>query len=153
MSRQVPIGPAASADAAAILPLMRDFHVHERLAMGPPEERALHQLLADPSRGTLLVARGPGALLGYVVVGFGFSIEFQGVDAFVDELYVDPAHRGQGIGRRLLEAAEASAKAAGVVAFHLEVDHANPDARRLYESLGYAAHPRHLMTKWAKKGA
>ncbi|MEK6986157.1 MAG: GNAT family N-acetyltransferase [Candidatus Thermoplasmatota archaeon] len=124
------------------------MHEHEHLPMGSAEERALAGLLADPSRGTILVVRGPGALLGYAILGYGYSVEFHGVDAFVDELFVAEAHRGKGLGRRLLEAAEQSVRAAGVVALHLEVDHANPAARRLYESLGYRSHPRHLMTKW-----
>ncbi len=147
------IAPATPADFPLLLRLVEEMHRNDPpLPMGPPEEAALRALLDDPSRGTVLVARGPGALLGYLILGFGYSIEFHGVDAFVDELYVAAAHQGKGLGTRLLEAAEESAKVAGIRALHLEVDHANPDAARLYERVGYKVHPRHLMTKWLRDG-
>lgn len=136
------------ADLAALLPLVRAMHKHEGLAMGAAEEAALALLMREPTRGRILLARTSAGIAGYVVLTFGFSIEFHGVDAFIDELYVEPVQGGAGLGALLLEGAAATARAAGVRALHLEVDHANPDAARLYERLGYKPHPRHLMTKW-----
>jgi len=129
--------------------LVRRFHDHERLPTEAWTDRALEALLRTDDRGFVLVAEH-GGLVGYVVVGFGFSLEFAGQDAFVDELYVEPDERGVGAGTALLAEAERQCLAAGVHALHLEVDHANADARRLYERTGYQAHPRHLMTKWLR---
>jgi len=58
--------------------------------------------------------------------------------AHVWGMYVTPAHRGRGYGRRLLEAAVAHARTlAGVTVVHLSVTEAAPGARRLYESAGF----------------
>lgn len=55
-------------------------------------------------------------------------------------MYVEPSHRGQGLGRALLEATLSRARAIeGLTAVHLAVNEANPVARRLYESLGFKA--------------
>jgi ribosomal protein S18 acetylase RimI-like enzyme len=142
---------AAPADAPALLALVAAMHAQERLSMDASVEAALGGLLADGGLGFVLVAEASpaaGEAAGYAVVGFGFSLEFGGRDAFVDELFVRDAERGRGIGSALLAHAERQARQRGVQAFHLEVDHANQRARRLYERLGYKAHPRHLMTKW-----
>jgi GNAT superfamily N-acetyltransferase len=82
------------------------------------------------------------------VLACGFSLEYRGRDAFVDELYVRPDRRDRGIGSRILDAMEAECRRRGIVALHLEVDHDNPDGRRLYLRRGFADHARHLMTKW-----
>jgi GNAT superfamily N-acetyltransferase len=142
------IRPAAPADLAMLLPLVRDLHEHEGIRGTLTDVRnAVGRLLAEPQRGRILVAGDAGIATGYVAVCFGYSIEFHGVDAFVDELYVLPTERGKGLGQALLAAAEALCKAEGVVALHLEVDHANPRAHALYQKKGFKDHARHLMTK------
>ena len=106
-------------------------------------ERGMRELIANESFGRLFIAGG-----AYLVVTFGFSLEFGGRDAFVDELYVSDDSRGQGLGTLALETAEAACREAGIHALHLEVEHVNARARALYERSGYKAHERHLMTKW-----
>jgi GNAT superfamily N-acetyltransferase len=142
------IRPATPADLATLLPMVRDLHEHEGIRGTLADVRnAVGRLLAEPQRGRILLAGDAGLATGYVAVCFGYSIEFHGVDAFVDELYVLPPERGQGLGQKLLDAAEALCRAEGVVALHLEVDHANPKAHALYQRKGFKDHARHLMTK------
>lgn len=60
--------------------------------------------------------------------------------AHVKGLFVAPAHRGRGLGRRLLDAAVAHARSlAGVTQVDLAVSSAAPEARRLYEAAGFRA--------------
>jgi GNAT superfamily N-acetyltransferase len=134
---------AAAEDLPALLDLQQRFYAgegypYDRASM----ERGMRELIADPSLGRLFFA--PGA---YLVVTFGFSLEFGGRDAFVDELYVADESRGQGLGTLALQVAEEACREAGIRALHLEVEHVNPRARALYERTGYKAHDRHLMTK------
>jgi GNAT superfamily N-acetyltransferase len=92
--------PATAADEPILFELMREFYRHERMAWDEAAARgALHGVLADASRGRALLIELGAAVAGYLVVCFGWSLEFQGRDAFVDELYVREAFRGQGSAR------------------------------------------------------
>ena len=68
-----------------------------------------------------------------------WSNELGGEVCTIDELYVDPEHRGRGHATRLLE--ELSARSApgleGMVALALEVTPDNARARRFYERIGF----------------
>lgn len=148
MTDQTTVRWAGPDDFDGLVALAQQFHDHEHLPWGPAEESALRHLLREPNLGRVLVGVQGTRCIGYVVLVFGYSIEFHGVDGFIDELYLAPSHRGTGFGSRLLQAAEDEARRAGVAALHLEVDHDNAAASRLYERLGYRGHARHLMTKW-----
>ncbi|HUR61359.1 MAG TPA: GNAT family N-acetyltransferase [Candidatus Thermoplasmatota archaeon] len=139
---------AASADLDRALPHIADFHLHEQLATTPEGRRsAVARLLAEPGRGGVVLAEEEDQVIGYGVYVFGYSIEFGGIDAFADELYVVASHRGQGIGTALLEAMAKEAGRGGARAMHLEVDIGNPRALELYKRLGFGVHNRRLMTK------
>lgn len=143
------VRPGGPADAAALLPMVRELQAHEHLPPpGKEVEAALRALLADDRPGCVLIAEMEGKPVGYAVLGFGYSLEFHGRDAFVDELFVRESARGNGIGSLLLDAAEMACRARGIKALHLESGHGNPRATRLYEGRGFKAHERHLMTKW-----
>jgi ribosomal protein S18 acetylase RimI-like enzyme len=136
---------ATVADLPVLLDLESAFYAHE----GYPFHRALNEqsmrrLIADANLGRLFMI-GEGD--GYMVLTFGFSIEFGGRDSFVDELYVAPHARGRGLGTEALVVAERACAEAGVATLHLEVEHVNARARALYERHGYSAHDRHLMSK------
>ncbi|HUR63070.1 MAG TPA: GNAT family N-acetyltransferase [Candidatus Thermoplasmatota archaeon] len=139
---------AGAADLDALLPLLAEFHAHEQLPTTPTGRRAaLERLLREGQRGRVVLAEQEGGPIGYGIVALGYSIEFGGIDGFVDELYVRVPHRGKGLGSRLLDALEAEATRAGAVAVHLEVDDGNERARQLYLRRGYRQHRRRLMTR------
>ena len=141
--------PAAPPDADALVPLLREFYAYVHIAFDDREARgALAQLLNDPRLGRIYLIRTGGELVGYLVLTFGFSLEFKGRDAFVDELFLREGFRGRGIGKRALAFAEEECRAAGVRALHLEVERANTGAQGLYRRAGFKAHDRYLMTKW-----
>ncbi len=87
-------------------------------------------------------------VVGYLVLTFGYSLEFHGRDAFIDELFIRASHRGRGWGTRAMEQAESTAKALNIRAVHLEVGHGNTRAQEFYSKMGYNDHERYLMTKW-----
>jgi ribosomal protein S18 acetylase RimI-like enzyme len=91
--------------------------------------------------------------VGYIILAVGFSFEFHGHDAFIDELYVDAAHRRRGYGRKAVTFIEEKAREMGVNAIHLEVDRGNDSAFELYRCTGYEDHDRFLMTKWLNREA
>jgi len=132
-------------DVPALLALQQRFYAGEGYPYDRAKmERGMRELIVHPPFGRLFFA--PEA--AYLVLSFGFSLEFGGRDAFVDELYVADEARGAGLGTAALRLAEEACREAGIGALHLEVEHVNARARALYERSGYHAHERHLMTKW-----
>ncbi len=61
-----------------------------------------------------------------------------GVSAWIFDISLDEEHRGQGLGRRLLEALHDAARELGATSMTLNVFGDNTTAIRLYESSGYA---------------
>src|SRR5262249_28930406 len=91
--------------------------------------------------------------VGYVVLTLGFSLEFHGRDAFIDELYVRASHRRQGVGTRTLQFIEEVCPTLGVQALHLEVARTNTPAQNFYRKIGFVDHDRYLLTKWMTAGS
>ncbi|MBV8859653.1 MAG: GNAT family N-acetyltransferase [Acidobacteria bacterium] len=140
---------ADTSDADALVEMMRDFNAHERIAFEETEVRAvLAQLFADDSLGLACLMLLEGEVAGYVVIAFGFSVEFRGRDAFIDELFVKDEHRGRGLGAAALRFAEGVCRDRGVRALHLEVERENTRAQSVYRRAGFADHDRYLLTKW-----
>ena len=98
--------------------------------------RALIVLLSSPDRGFVLVAGEVGVPIGYAIVTWGFAIESGGVDALLDELYVD--ERSKGLGSRLMERAMEEARAGGAAQMFLETQAHNRRARMFYTRHGFA---------------
>jgi GNAT superfamily N-acetyltransferase len=110
-------------------------------------EANLSELLQNPVFGVIYIARVEGAPVGYLVICFDYSLEYRGKGAWIDELFVAPTHRGQGIGTQLLDRAESASREHHGQCLHLEVNHGNR-AIELYRRRGFVDHQRYLMTKW-----
>ena len=145
---------AIPGDEAALLPMMR------ALAQQDPEvipfnetavRPAFRQFLSLPAFGRIWLLYNGSELIGYVILAIGFSFEFRGHDAFIDELYIVPSHRRRGFGRQTMSFVEQEARKLGVNAIHLEVDPGNNSALELYRRTGYVDHDRFLMTKWLER--
>ena len=140
--------PATVDDVDAILTMMEDFNAIEAIPFDRttfmPRVRALAR---DHTVGGILVFTVDDAIAGYAVVTWGWDLEFAGRDAFLTELYVVGARRGQGVGRAGLAAAEAYARDGGAHALHLLVRPENAPARALYDASGFKTQPRLVMTK------
>ena len=142
-------------DEAALLPMMRSLAEQEpgKIIFDEPAARtALRQFAALPSFGRIWLFYEGTALVGYIILTIGFSFEFHGHDAFIDELFVAAGHRRRGYGSQAMAYVERKAREMGVNAIHLEVDRGNDPALELYRRSGYQDHDRYLMTKWLKGG-
>jgi GNAT superfamily N-acetyltransferase len=132
-----------------LLVLMREFYAIEHLPFDESIiESSLATLFADESRGRVWLIGLDQETIGYVVLAFGFSIEFHGRDALIDEFYIREPYRGEGIGKRTLQFVFDFCASQNIRAVHLEVDWTNAYARALYIKTGFRDHERHLMTRW-----
>lgn len=144
---------ARPSDADEVHLLRRTFYLEDGSPWAEsPSRQALEALLNAPGAGRVWVADDDGLLVGYAVLAYGYSLEFHGRDAFVDELYLAPSHRRQGLGTTALRILQSACRAAGVQALHLEVDVGNAAARALYHAWGFVPRQRQLMTKWLSSG-
>lgn len=91
--------------------------------------------------GVVLLAELEGTVVGFVTVWTRYrSIEPEDdptTHAYISDLVVTASHRGQGIGRSLLQAAEETAREAGVPSVRLSVKAGNVVARSLYAAAGF----------------
>ena len=138
---------ATAEDADVLVGLMHDFYHDDGDPFDAEASRtAFTALLDEPTWGLVWLAEDGGNHIGYVALTFGYSMEFGGRDAFVDDLYVAPSHRGQGVGQALLGACEYACRELGIRAVHLAVRPANP-AAALYRRVGFREREHRLMTK------
>jgi ribosomal protein S18 acetylase RimI-like enzyme len=139
---------AQAGDLDQIIALMRAYYAFDGLVFDEPAARGtVNRLLADPTCGRVYLIRVDGAVAGYAVLVLGFSVEFHGRDAFVDELYLREAYRGRGLGPRVLAFLEDVCRSLEVRALHLEVERHNTAAQSVYRRVGFVDHDRYLMTK------
>jgi diamine N-acetyltransferase len=94
---------ATPADAELLLDFMREYyafdgHHYDREAA----DAALLGLLRNPDFGLAWLILDSGTPVGYIVLCFGYSLEYLGRDAFIDEFYLLESHRGRGWGRQTL---------------------------------------------------
>jgi ribosomal protein S18 acetylase RimI-like enzyme len=102
-------------------------------------ELLLKELLASPAAGSVWVAESQTALTGYLIVVLVMSLEHQGLMGEIDEFFVNPEARSQGVGEQLLAAAEAWLVRRGGVRLQLQLGVSNRRAQAFYERHGYAA--------------
>ncbi len=143
------IRPATDNDVDQVMDLANDLYSEDGIVPFIRERAAaaLLQLLADKSIGCAWVVETDGQVIGYLVLTWGFSLEFHGYDAFVDEVFIAQPHRGCGLGSQLLQVAEATCRRKGALALHLAVERSNLCAREIYRRRGFVEHDRYLMTK------
>jgi GNAT superfamily N-acetyltransferase len=101
------------------------------------QRRGLARLLAEPARAAVLVAERRGAVVGMVTAQLVVSTSEGGPSAWVEDLVVAEEERGRGIGRRLLDAIEAWARAEGATRLQLLADRENAPALAFYARLGW----------------
>jgi GNAT superfamily N-acetyltransferase len=95
-----------------------------------------------------LVAEAGGRLVGLAHIVFHRSMTAPTSVCYLQDLFTDPAARGQGVGRALIEAVYRRAKAAGAVRVYWQTHETNATAMRLYDTVaertGFVVYARRL---------
>ena len=139
---------AEPSDIDHLLQFMREYYEFDHL---PFDERiarvALEKILRDDSLGRVWLIQYSGEAVGYVVLTLGYSLEYHGRDAFIDEIYIRESHRGRGLGMKAISFVEEVCRNLEVQALHLEVEKENKAAQAFYHKVGFEDHDRFLLTK------
>ena len=150
---EIELREAGPHDRDLLLSFIRGLYSAEHIAFDEVRvEAALAGLLADTALGRVWMIERDGRPVGYAVLTVGYSLEFGGRFALLDELFLLEEHRGSGLGRRALARIAEACRKLGLVAVRLEVERANRVARELYRKVGFEAHDRDLMTLWLEPG-
>lgn len=136
---------ASADDCQAIADLVHALAEYEKLGDQAAATAAHFQqaLFGNPPRAHAMVAEIDGAPVGFALWFYNFST-FQGRHGlYVEDVFVQPAHRGHGIGRAFFQAMAARAVAEGCGRMDWSVLDWNEPALRFYRALG--AQP---MSEW-----
>jgi ribosomal protein S18 acetylase RimI-like enzyme len=107
---------------------------------GPDDAESIGRLLHDFNSEYGDFTPGPGRLaqrIGLALMRFRPSLWTETLDCYLEELYVVPGKRGQGIGRALMERAMEIARSEGAAHMDLGTGEDDTAARALYEKLGF----------------
>ena len=132
---------AAPGEAGTVAALMTGFRDH--LGYDWPSDNAflagVERLLEDPATDFLLGAPdadSPPA--GVCQLRYRWGLWRAGIDCLLEDLFVEGAARGSGLGRALVDAAKARARERGARRMELDCNEANAAAIALYTSAGFA---------------
>ena len=144
MSSPTPtIRPATPADLPAIVGLIRELAVFERLehlVVATPESLAPHLFGPRPA-AECVVADSGAAIVAFALFFTNFSTFLGRPGLYLEDLYVQPAHRGTGLGKALLQHLGALAVERGCGRFEWSVLDWNENAIRFYQSMGATVMP------------
>lgn len=124
-------------DAVEVARLLHDFNTEFDTPSPGVDALAerLTELLGDPSTVAILAGRPS---LGVALVTLRPNVWYPGPVALLDELYVVPDHRGQGIGSEIVGHLMNLAAERSVDLIEINVDEADVDAQRFYERHGFS---------------
>ena len=130
---------ATPADAATLGRLLWDFNTEFETDTDDAEVLAgrFERLLARDDVLAVLVEDGDGRAQGFALVTLRPAVWFDGPVSQLEELYVVPELRDQGLGTAVLTEARGLAREQGSPEMHINVDEVDADTRRFYERHGF----------------
>ncbi len=138
MSEPFAIRPAAPSDAAELLRLIGELAVYEKLAHQAvgTEPALVAALFGERPSCEALLAEREGRAVGFALYFTTFSTFLCKPGLYLEDLFVEPAHRRLGIGREFLRRLAAIALERGCGRFEWRVLDWNEPSIRFYEALG-----------------
>ena len=138
MPAELEIAPLSAAEYEELLPLIAAYQgFYEVAEVDTDRNRTFFRRFLAPSEdGLLLRARREGRLVGYACLYWHFSSTKACETVLLNDLFVDPAVRGEGVGRALIAASLEVARERGAALLEWQTAPDNHTAQRLYDSTG-----------------
>ncbi len=122
-------------ELTALLRLL--FSIEEDFSFNAATQRRGLEMMLENDRGCVLVAEEAGRVVGMCTGQVVVSTAEGGPALLVEDMVVDPAHRGQGIGRALMNAMAGWAVEQGATRLQLLADSNNQPGLAFYQRLGW----------------
>jgi GNAT superfamily N-acetyltransferase len=138
MTSKLTLRAASPSDCALILSFIRELAEYEKLAheVVATEAGLREQLFGATPRAEVVIAELAGAPVGFALYFHNFSTFTGRAGIYLEDLYVRPAARGAGVGRRLMQHLAKLAVARNCARFEWAVLDWNEPAIRFYRSIG-----------------
>ena len=101
------------------------------------QKRGVREIVSNPQLGKILVIESEHTVIGSVSLLFTISTALGGKVAILEDLIIDKAFRGNGLGKDLLAAAMKAAKSQDCLRITLLTDAVNKAAQALYKQFGF----------------
>ena len=149
MEEPVLIRPAAPADVAELLRLVRGLAEYEKLAhMAVGTEPMLHAaLFGERPSAEALIAERHGKAVGFALFYTTFSTFLCKAGIYLEDVFVEPEHRGLGIGKGLLRRLARLAVERGCGRLEWRVLDWNQPSIDFYKSLGAQLMPEWILVR------
>jgi GNAT superfamily N-acetyltransferase len=129
-------------DITALVNLMAEFYAEAGYELDLPlTEKAFADILADPRLGYVWIIDENGKDVGYVVLTLRYGMEYGGLIACIDDLFVVSQSRNRGLSTDALSQVRDFCKSIGVRAITVEVGPSNGPAQTVYRHLGLTEVP------------
>ena len=127
-------------DIPQILPLVKDYWKFDNISVFDKKviSKNLKELLMNPNLGDGWIAIKNDKVIGYLLAVYVFSLENKGITAEIDEFFIDPKYRRNGIGIKLLKMAETEFINKKCTNVFLQLSRSNDQARNFYYRQGYS---------------
>jgi ribosomal protein S18 acetylase RimI-like enzyme len=135
------VRPAEPRDADAVLALMEGL-TRPPVAEDPGPQRAVFLAHLAHEDALVYVAEVEEQVAGAVSLWFQPRLNWTSPQAWIPDLYVEPAFRRRGAARALLDACAEAARRRGCHRVVLESGHHRAEAHRLYEQYGFQHYAR-----------
>jgi GNAT superfamily N-acetyltransferase len=143
VATRVHIEPVSQGQLETLLPLIAAYQrFYEVAEIDEERNRTFFSRFLSPGEGGMLLgAWCGGELVGYACLYWSFTSLVPAETVLMNDLYVDPAVRSQGIGRALIEAGAAVARERGAARLTWMTAQDNKAAQRLYDTTGAEPSP------------
>lgn len=129
-----------------LVELMAEFYAEAGFTLNRVHAaEAFAAILADKRLGYAWLIQASSKTVGYLVVTFVFNMEYGGLNAFVDDLYVQAPFRNRGLATKALAEARRFCVARDIRAMSVEVGRDNIEAQGVYRRNGFVATERQLL--------
>lgn len=133
-------------DIETVTALMKDFYAIDHYPFDALVAKELfEEFITNKNLGECWLIKYNKEVVGYVILTFIFSFEYQGKIAFLDELYLQPKAQGKGIGKKAIVFTQEFCHKNNFRLMYLEVEEHNEKAQQLYLKNGFTIHKRNLM--------
>ena len=144
----IEIRTTSKSDIETILDFMVDYYKIENIKYNREKSKdTLINFIANNKLGTLWIIKMSDKEIGYLCLTFSYTLQCYGKDCFLDEIYIKPEFRNQGIGTEVLRFIENYLINNNFKAMHLIVYDHNKNAYKYYIKNGFHAHNARFMTK------